>query len=323
MNVGIALYNKTLLTSITLASEMLTSAHKLRDRNTQRTDPLKIEVIAPTDIIPMGGIRLHINLNFDSLNQYDIIILPPMWGNPASVLYKQSQITHWISRQYQGGARIIATGTGVCWLAETGLLNNKVATTHWYYHDTFQNNYPQIKLNRNASITKTSGLYCCSSINSQTELMVYIISKFYGKKIGKIIEEHYMHEVSRVGEQPFFEEGGDMQFDEQVAIAQSFIKNNMHSPITLEKIATHCGLSKRTLSRRFESQLGETPHKFLQRIRMQHAKFLLHDLNLSQQEIAELVGYKDSHYFSNQFEQHFDIHPKRYRQIVKLKTYRG
>ena len=323
MKVGIALYNKTLLTSVTLACEMLISAHTLCSRATRKTDPLHIETIAPPNFKPMGGIFPQIDINYDTFHQYDIIILPPMWGNPMAVIRQHASITHWLLRQYQGGARILATGTGVCWLAETGLLDDKVATTHWYYYDKFAANYPQIKLNRNASITKTSGLYCSASINSQTELIVYLISRYFGSRIGKVIEEHYMHEVSGVGEQPFFEEGGEMQFDEQVAIAQTYINQHMHQPLTLEKIAEYCGLSKRTLTRRFERQVGQSPHKFLMQVRMKQAKSLLNDLNLSLQEIAELVGFKDSHYFSCQFQQHFDVSPKRYRQIVKTKAYSG
>jgi len=322
VKVGVALYNKTLLTSATLACEMLISAHTLCSRSTRKIDTVEIEVIAPIHFKPMGGILPKVDVHYETFNQYDIILLPPMWGNPIPVIQQHPQIIRWLTRQYQGGARIIATGTGVCWLAQTGLLNDKVATTHWYFHDKFAAIYPQIKLNRSASITKTSGLYCTRSINSQTELIVYLIGRYFGARIAKVIEEHYMHEVSGVGEQPFFEEGGGMQFDEQVAIAQSYINQNMHRPLTLEKIAEYCGISKRTLTRRFEHQVGESPHKFLMRVRMKQAKSLLHDINLSLQEIAELVGYKDSHYFSNQFKQHFDISPKRYRQIVKTKTYR-
>lgn len=286
MKVGVALYNKTLLTSVTLACEMLISAHTLRGRASRKFDSISIEVLAPIDFKPMGGILPRIDIQYDTYNQYDIIILPPMWGNPIPVLKQHPEITQWLTRQHQGGARVIATGTGVCWLAESGLLNGKVATTHWYFYDKFTALYPQIKLNRSASITKTSGLYCTRSINSQTELIVYLISRYFGSRIAKVIEEHYMHEVSGMGEQPFFEEGGGMQFDEQVAIAQSYINQNMHLPLTLAKIAEYCGISKRTLARRFEHQVGESPHKFLARVRMKQAKSLLHDINLSLQELS-------------------------------------
>lgn len=322
MKVGVALYNKTLLTSVTLACEMLISAHTLCSRSTRKGDTVNIEVVAPQGFKPMGGIYPHIDIHYDTFNQYDIILLPPMWGNPKPVIKQHPEIIEWLLRQYNGGARIIATGTGVCWLAQTGLLNDKVATTHWYFYDRFAAMYPHVKLNRRASVTKTSGLYCARSINSQTELIIYLISRYFGSRISKVIEEHYMHEVSGVSEQPFFEEGGSIQFDEHVAIAQSYINQNMHLPLTLEKIAEHCGISKRTLTRRFEQQVGESPHKYLIRVRMKQAKALLHDINLSLQEIAELIGFKDSHYFSNQFKQYFDISPKRYRQIVKAKTYR-
>lgn len=323
MKVGLALYNKTLLTSVTLATEMLLSAQRLRPRKHQKEDPLTIQVVAPDQLQLAGGITPKIDCNYQVYQQYDILLLPPMWGNPLAVLSKHPEIIPWLTKQYRGGCRILATGTGVCWLAETGLLDNQVATTHWYFHDKFAQRYPKIILKREAATTRTAGLYCTRSINSQTELIVYLISRYFGLEIAKVIETHYMHEVSSVSEQPYFEIGGGMQYDEQVAIAQSFIKQHSNQAVTLKQIADHCGISTRTLTRRFVDQVGESPHQYQQRVRMRQAKTLFHDLNFSIQEVAELVGYKDAYYFSRLFQQIYEISPKQYRHIVKSKTFSG
>jgi transcriptional regulator GlxA family with amidase domain len=323
MKVGVALYNKTLLTSLTLATEMLHSAHRLWPRVKQRNDPLSIEVVGPQQVTMMGGIAPKVDIGYEQFNQYDIIILPPMWGNPLTSIKQHPQILTWLTKQYRGGARVIATGTGVCWLAETGLLDGQVATTHWYYYDKFAKRYPKIQLNPNATTTRTSGIYCTRSINSQTELIVYLISRYFGTDIAKVIEKHYMHEVSKVSEEPYYEIGGGLQYDEQVAIAQAYIKQHTQQQLTMEKIAAHCEISVRTLTRRFKNQVGETPHQYLLRVRMQQAKSLFLDLSFSIGEVAELVGFKDAHYFAKLFERQFEVSPKRYRQIVKSKTFTG
>lgn len=321
MKVGFALYDKTLLTSVTLACEMLLSANQLRSRALQRADKQIIEIIAPANTTMMGGLKLHIDFDYSEFRQYDMVILPPMWGNPVTSIKKHPQIIPWVCQQYRGGARILATGTGVCWLAESGLLDGQVATTHWYYYDKFEKRYPNIKLNREASIIRSNGLYCARSINAQTELIVYLISRYIGADIAKVIEKHYMHEVSRVDSEPYYYTGGELQFDEAVAIAKAYIHQHMAQPLTADKIAEQCGLSVRTLSRRFVHQLGETPHQYLINIRLQQAKLLFRDINLSISEIAEIVGYKDAHYFSTLFKRQFDISPKQYRQLTTSKAY--
>ena len=323
MKVGLALYNKTLLTSATLATEMLLSAQKLRPRKEQKQDPLIIQVIAPDSLVSSSGIIPKVDINYHSYEQYDIVLFPPMWGNPMASIKQHPEIIPWLTQQYHGRCRLLATGTGVCWLAQSGLLDSQIATTHWYYYDKFAKLYPQVKLNREASTTRTSGIYCTRSINSQTELIVYLISRYYGRDIAKVIETHYMHEVSKVSDEPYFEVGGGLQYDEQVAIAQSFIKQNISAPLTLDQIAQHCGISNRTLARRFNVQVGESPHQYLVRVRMQQAKSLFLDLSFSIQDVAELVGYKDAHYFSRLFKQVYDVTPKKYRQIVKAKAFTG
>lgn len=323
LKVGFALYEKTLLTSITLVSEMLSSANQLRSRALQRQEPFSVEVITPKQATMQGRLRLQSDGCFEDFTQYDFVVLPPMWGNPQSSIRKHPEIIGWIQRQYQGGARIIATGTGVCWLAETGLLDGQVATTHWYFYQKFAKLYPQVKLRRDASTTRCKGLYCTRSINTQTELMVYLISQYFGKQIAKVIEQHYCHEVSSRSATPVFEIGGGSQFDEAVAIAQALIKQHFAKPLNMAQVAQHCGVSAKTLSRRFANQLGFSPHQYLVQLRMEQAKSLFRDLNLSITDIASIVGYQDAHYFGRLFQRHYELTPKQYRAMIRAKMFSG
>ena len=92
--------------------------------------------------------------------QLDLLVVPPMWGNPFPVLGKYHELVPWLIKQYVGGAKLVATGTGVCWLAETGLLDDGVATTHWYFLEKFRQHYPQVRLNSQATITESNQIYC-------------------------------------------------------------------------------------------------------------------------------------------------------------------
>ncbi|KJF88362.1 helix-turn-helix domain-containing protein [Photobacterium phosphoreum] len=323
MKVGFILFHRALITGISLSAEMLTSAASLRDRKTQRQSPFDIKLIAPTLTSPnlTAGIRIQPDITFEDPANFDIIIVPPMWGNPISALSKHPEIPPWLIKQYHNGAQIIATGTGVTWLAETGLLNHQTATTHWYFYDKFSQRYPQIKLNRQASITSANGLYCTESINSQTEMVLYLITKYYGQKIANTIETHYGHEISKSGHQPFYEIGGQVQFDESIALAQDWMQRYMAQPLTTQQIAQHCGLPLRSFNRKFKDQVGQAPHQYLRKIRMETAKELLRDFGMSLSDVSEQVGYKDAYHFSTRFQKEFDITPSQYRNMVKAKAY--
>ncbi|PSW58237.1 GlxA family transcriptional regulator [Photobacterium leiognathi] len=323
MKIGFVLYHRALITGISLSAEMLTSAASLRDRKSQKADPFEIKVVAPNLTSPKltAGIRIQPDITFANADTFDVIILPPMWGNPLASLTKHPEIPNWLINQYHNGAKIIATGTGVLWLAETGLLDDQTATTHWYFYDKFSQLYPKVRLNKQASITSANGLYCTESINSQTEMVLYFISNNFGQKIAKIIETHYGHEISKSDHQPFYEIGGQVQFDESIAVAQDWIRLNISNPITAKSMAEHCQLPLRTFNRKFKDQVGLAPHQYLQKIRMKTAKELLRDFGMSINEVSEQVGYKDAYHFSTRFKNEFDVTPSEYRKMVKAKTY--
>ncbi|MFM2476768.1 GlxA family transcriptional regulator [Celerinatantimonas sp. MCCC 1A17872] len=323
MNVAFVLYPRALVTGISLPVEMLTSAAVLRDRKLQKEDPLQIRLVAAThQSQPLtGGLTLQPDITFADDFNADIIVLPPMWGNPLSALKQTPGLTQWLVNNYQRSCQIIATGTGVVWPAQAGLLDNQVATTHWYYYEKFTARYPKVKLNRQASITAADGIYCTASINSQAEMLLYLITENFGQRIASIIETQYGHEVSRTSQQPFYQIGGQLQFDESIALAQDWMKRNLALSMTSQTIANQCGLPLRTFNRKFKEQVGQTPHQYLQQQRINTAQQLLRDFSMSIQDVAEQVGYKDSYQFSIRFKQICQITPSEYRHMVKAKIY--
>ncbi|GAB6260641.1 helix-turn-helix domain-containing protein [Photobacterium sp. CCB-ST2H9] len=325
MKIAFVLYPRALITGISLAAEMLTSAAGLRPRHLQKSQPVSISVVAKSLSPPelKSGLRIQPDLTLACAGEFDFIILPPIWGNPLSVLRQSPELIPWLTQQYKQGAKIIATGTGVCWLAETGLLDHQVATTHWYYYDQFAARYPLVTLNRQASITVANGLYCTVSINSQSELILYLIREHFGQSVAKTVETHFGHEISQSDQQPFYQIGGEVQFDESIALAQDWLKRNLAQPVTAQDIAEHCGLPLRTFQRRFKTQVGQTPHEYLQSLRMEAAQSLLRDFGLSLQDVAEQVGYRDAHHFSKRFQKQFSLSPAQYRNMVKAKIYQA
>ncbi|MEX0447351.1 GlxA family transcriptional regulator [Xenorhabdus sp. SGI246] len=323
MNIAFVLYDKALQSGITLASDMLNSASSLRSHIEQRKQPLVMSVVGDRkknhQQIPQ--IRLHTHHTFSEFVDFDLVFLPPMWGNPYPAMVGRKELLSWLRRQKENNAVIVATGTGVFWLAQAGLLDKNTVTTHWAFYDKFARQFPTVNVNRKASITYNDNIYCVRSINSQMELLVYLISQFFGPSIAKVIEKHFMHEVSDFQSEPFFQVGGSTQFDEMVSIAQSYIKQNITLHITIKDIASYVGVSESTLARNFRAQVGVSPHKYMLNYRLLTAKQLLKDNNLNLLHVAQLVGFRDPHYFSKLFEQHFELTPIAYRNLVKAKAF--
>lgn len=103
---------------------------------------------------------------------------------------------------------------------------------------------------------------------------------------------------------------------EDAAIAQALriIRDSASTGITAEQVLRQTGLSRRAFYRRFQDQVGRTPHEEISRVRHAHVKRLLRETNLSLEKVAELTGYCSSAHMSVTFKKKLGIPPGEFRR---------
>jgi transcriptional regulator GlxA family with amidase domain len=252
----------------------------------------------------------------------DLIIIPALWGNPTGVVRQYPELLAWLQRHHDKGTAMCAVGTGSFFLAEAGLLRNKVATTHWYYFDHFARLYPDVMLQRERFITRAGNLYCAGSVNSVRDVMLHFIEEHYSAETANEVSRHFTHEVKRSYTSTFLKQAPQHYHeDETIVEIQDWLHAQFHTALTLEQIATRFGMSVRSLNRRFRQATGRSPMQYLQQIRMDNAKELLRSTNLSVAEVAFACGYTDNSYFSAQFRRSISLSPRAYRDLVRRKLF--
>lgn len=324
LRVATLLYDNLLGTSATLPVEMLRTAEaSARPIN---PDARPIEAITLSiDKQPVSspsGFDITPSATIDEVDDCDIISLPALWRNPRPALKKYRRYVPWLQQQAQRGAVVIAVGTGVCFLAEAGLLNNQPATTHWHYFDRFHKDYPEVELKRQYFITQAGNLYCAASVNAMAELMVHLVSRLYGRRAATQVERNFFHEIrSSFEPTSYFSDDVQQHPDEQVVQAQIWFEDNFSKPVNIADVARQFDFSVRTFNRRFKNALGKTPLEYLQTTRLNNARELLQKSNLSISEIAAHSGYQDAAAFSKIFSRHYGTSPSKYRETVRAKLF--
>jgi transcriptional regulator GlxA family with amidase domain len=313
-----------LATSTTWPSDMLSAANYAAKRLCPQKPLLNLTIAAETlsAITCHSGVTLTPQQSFEDIERADIIYLPALWRNPQPIIKRQTKLIAWLQKQFEQGAIISAVGTGCCFIAETGLLDNKPATTHWYYFDKFQQLYPAVELKRQHFITQAGSIYCAASINSLADLSVYFIQRFFNTAVAQHIQRHFSHEIRKPYESlSYFENNNVNHPDETMLQAQLWMLNNSAKASTLDNIAQQFDMSPRNFSRRFKLAIGKTPIKYLHEMRLNNAKELLQSSNLSIAEIAYKVGYNDMSYFAKLFKKELYVSPKVYRKTVRAKLF--
>lgn len=322
--VGILLCDNVLATSATLPIEMLKTAGSTASGLHIDAPGLEILTISSggAPIQSASGFTLSTSTALEDAPQLDLIHIPGQWRNPRRAIARNPDHLEWLKKQHEGGAAITSVGTGVCFVAAAGLLNGKPATTHWHYFDQFQKDYPLVQLKRQYFITQAGNLYCAASVNTLAELMVHIIFMWFGRPVANNVERNFFHEIRGTFEPSrYFAEHVEHHYDEDILQAKIWLQDNFAKRVSIPQLAQHFRMSTRTFNRRFKTGLGKTPVDYLQELRLNNARDLLQQTNLTLQEICGLCGYQDVSYFTRLFRQFFQATPGKYRETVRAKLF--
>jgi len=113
--------------------------------------------------------------------------------------------------------------------------------------------------------------------------------------------------------------GRQVKWHPAVRAARAYLEAHLQQTITLADVARAVGVSASHLSAVFAAECGVGPMSYLQRIRIEHACWLLSNPYLRIQEVANACGYEDVNYFTRIFHRHFGVPPGRWRLTRKQK----
>jgi len=324
VHVALVLYDHMLSTSVSLPVEMLRAGEAFAVRKNKKAKRLSIEMVGEdlTSVITRALIKLQPDLTTEQAHKPDFIFIPSLWRNPRPLIKKYPKMITWLNTMWKQGTTLIGGGTGVCFMAESGVLNNKPATTHWHYVEQFKRDYPKVKLKPDFFITQSERMYCAASLNALADIVVHIIHQTYGEEAAQHVERNFSHEIRKPYEEQRYLEGAvDRHPDELITQIQFWMRTNLSSTRSLNQVAQKFSISQRTFARRFKAATGNTPLGYWQKVRLEAAQELLSSSNLSIQEIAFQVGFQDQANLTRQFNKKLNITPRAYRATVRKKLF--
>ncbi|WP_426416919.1 GlxA family transcriptional regulator [Aestuariirhabdus sp. LZHN29] len=311
-------------TSVSLPMEMLHAADSYRHLSRTPHTELAINVAAvTTSAIEMaGGLRILPDTTIDQVARCDLVLVPALWRNPVPILRANEVLIQWLKTLHKKGAVLCVAGTGVCLVAESGLLDNQPATTHWYYFDRFENRYPRVHLQRDHFITEANRIYCAGSVNSVADLMVHIIEMLYDRDIASRVEQQFSREIRKSYDQIYYSFSDARNHpDEAIIRVQQWLQDNHHKVLNSAQMAAQADMSLRTFNRRFRAATGLSAHQYLLRLRIEAAKELLRQTDLGIHAISEACGFNDDAYFARSFKRQERMTPSDFRRSVRSKLF--
>jgi transcriptional regulator GlxA family with amidase domain len=283
-----------------------------------KKDPVpyfKVEIVTqdgePTTCL--NRVKIHPHRAAKDIKSTDVIIVSSFFD--FRTLKSNKGVLNWLKKHYDKGTTIASICVGSFFLAETGLLDGKIATTHWGFASDFQQRYPQIELRPERLITEKEKLVCSGACGSYIDLSMYLIDRYCGREVAMECSKTMLHDFGRSSQSPYMvflfqKDHGDSQIVE----AQEWIEINYMKRINILLLSQQFRMSQRAFERRFKKATGDSPLLYIQRVRIEAAKRYLETNNQTFNEITYKVGYEDSSFFRKIFKNHTGLLPKEYRR---------
>lgn len=258
------------------------------------------------------AVRPHVSIN--KISKTDLIIVPALNYEFDSILQLNKAFCPWIVKQHNKGAAVASICTGAFLLAETGLLNGKSCSTHWYFADAFKKKFPKVNMVADKIITDENGLYTSGGAYSFLNLVLYLVEKYYDRKTAIFCSKIFEIDIERSSQSLFTIFSGQKEHaDEVVKEAQIFIEQHADDRLTMEKLATKFAVGRRNFDRRFKRATGNTPAEYWQRARIETAKKKLENSRKNITEVMYEAGYSDTKAFRTIFKKFTGLSPLEYR----------
>ena len=282
---------------------------------TQDETPLFHTQVVSVDGKPVesqGCIVIRPHGSLAEMGPTDIILIPPFLGSEVPESWKA--ILPWIREQYQAGIPIGAMCTGTFILAETGLLDGRMATTNCQFGNWFKKRYPTVKLHLEEMLTEDAGLLCAGAATAAFSLGLHLIERHGSPRLTALVAKALLVDPARVRQSPYMIYVGPKNHgDPEVLAAQTYMENHFSTPMSMDDVAGHVCLSSRHFKRRFRKATGDSPLVYLQKIRIETAKKKLETTLDTINEITWQIGYEDSSTFRRLFKKHTNVSPREYR----------
>ncbi len=269
-----------------------------------------------------GGLVRCINNNqliahtsLDQIQHADIVMVPTIGGNIPQVLEQTRGILPHLIRLYRAGSDLASNCTGAFLLANAGLLEGRMATTHWGYAELFSTMFPKVNLMPNQLITEDNQIFCAGGGMAWYDLALRLIERYYDHKVAADTARAHVIEFAR-GQQAAYAPLGRKKFhhDSDISKLQDWIDRHFFQPIGIDEMAEQVSLSSRTLNRRFKAATQQTPQQYLQHVRIEQAKRLLINSDQAISSVVQEIGYEDISSFTRLFKRVTGFSPGYYRK---------
>jgi transcriptional regulator GlxA family with amidase domain len=298
--------------------------HDLHDSPAQPPFRVRIASLDGDAVHSAYGLGMTPHVGLGDIDRTDVVIVSTSKLDLDLAFVENSALLPWLRRQHESGALVVGVCMGAAYLAEAGLLDGRMATTHWALCDRFTARYPQVRWQPEMFITEDSRVLCSGGVFASVDVSLYLVEKLCGHEVAVQTAKALLLPMPRI-----YQSGYAMQSvsrahgDERIREVEAFLQANFNTDLSVQVLASRAGLGERTFVRHFKAATGHRPAGYQQALRIEAAKAMLERDDKPIQSISAEVGYDDVAFFRSLFKRLVRMTPTEYRAHFAPLSVRG
>ncbi len=263
------------------------------------------------DAVCSNGCAFRLEDDLGELDRDDTIML---CGGINVQQATTKRTLNWLRREARRGATIAGLCTAGYTLAKAGLLDGKKATIHWENQDSFTEEFDEVELTKLVFVVDGNRITTAGGTAS-IDLMLKIIADDHGEELANAVADILIYSSIRTDQ-----DTQRLSIPTRIGVRHpklsrviQMMEQNIEEPISPAILARDVGMSTRQLERLFRRYLSRSPKRYYMELRLQKARNLLMQTDMTVINVALACGFASPSHFSKCYRSHYDTTPYRER----------
>jgi transcriptional regulator GlxA family with amidase domain len=236
-------------------------------------------------------------------------------GEGAQEMRYSPKFLEWLRRQSSRARRYGSVCTGAMVLAEAGLLDGRRVTTHWNWCRELEQKHPRVKVDPRPIYIRDKNLFTSAGVTAGIDLSLALVEDDLGGALALQIAQMMVVFLRRPGGQSQFSATLMAQARGRRTLRDllAWVADNLETKFSVSALARRAAMSPRNFARIFREEIGETPARHIENLRVEAARRQLETTNSSLEEVADLCGFGSAEVLRRTFFRRVATTPGKYR----------
>jgi len=260
-----------------------------------------------------AGTAFTLDSDLNELNRDDTVLV---CGGIDVAKATTKKMLNWLRREARRGVIVGGLCTAGYTLAKAGLLDGKRATIHWENQDSFAEEFEEVKLTKSVFVID-GNRYTTAGGTSSIDLMLKLVATHHGEALASAVADQLIYSSIRTDQ-----DTQRLSVPTRIGVRHPKLSNviqlmegHVEDPISPATLAKDVGMSTRQLERLFRRYLARSPKRYYMELRLQKARNLLMQTDMSVINVALACGFASPSHFSKCYRAHYETTPYRERGI--------